>query len=249
MFRKLSLLWRNKDAKHVTAFMILVLLAPAVFSAFAMAQTQPTIVLPGNGAPILVTPEVHLTSPAPSVGASSATPGNAVGATNGTAGTPLLASDLSLVPQYSGGPVYITTITPTLGVAPSTPVVHLATPMAQLGARNATTGNTAGASNATAAFQSGGSTTVPEYTVPGSTVTILRPPDTSLSAAGSLAGGTPNRAQQATSRGFDSGVGQNSDLIAGGSAPKKAWGRSRVNFVHALRPAPLQCLRRTVSNR
>src|SRR5512142_1284183 len=149
MPRKLSLHWPNKHAKRATAFFALILLVPTVFSAFAVAQTGQTVVLPGNGAPILVTPQVHLTSAAPSVGASNATLGNTVGATNATASTPLMASDLSLVPQYSSGPAYTTTITPTMGVAPRTPAVHLGTPMNQIGATTATAGNTVGATSAT----------------------------------------------------------------------------------------------------
>jgi hypothetical protein len=225
MFRKLSLLWRSKDAKHVMAFMTLVLFAPAVLSAFAIAQTGPTVVLPGNGAPILVTPQVHLTSAAPSVGASNATPGNTVGATNATASTPLMASDLSLVPQYSSGPAYTTTITPTMGVAPSTPVVHLGTPRNQIGATTATASNTVGATSATnMPVMPTAITTVPEYTVSGSIITITPLADAARSAERNLAGETPKGAQQATSRGFDRGVGQSSDLLADGNITERSLG-------------------------
>ncbi len=232
MPKKWSLHWSNKHAKCATAFFALILLVPTVFSAFAVAQTGQTIVLPGNGAPILVTPEVHLSSAAPSVGASNATAGNTAGATNATAGTPLMASDLSLVPQYSGGPAYTTTITPMLGVAPSTSVVHLGTPMNQVGATSATAGNMVGATSATnTAVMPTTSTTVPEYNVAGATITIMPPPEAPGSAAGGMAAATPTAAQQALiSKGFDSGVGQNSDLLDGGSAPEKSLGEIAREF-------------------
>ena len=84
MLNKLLLVWRNKEANQVTASFMLVLFVSALFSGHAVAQTEQTSLLPGNGAPLLVTPEVHLTSPAPPVGASNATAGNTAGATNAT---------------------------------------------------------------------------------------------------------------------------------------------------------------------
>jgi hypothetical protein len=87
--------------------------------------TQPqTIVLPGAGvpggvagpstntgtaviiappsAPRLVTPEVHLTTVVPAVGATNATPGNAAGAANATAALPVPPRVLTTAPQYAG---------------------------------------------------------------------------------------------------------------------------------------------------
>jgi hypothetical protein len=192
MLNKLLLVWRNKEASQVTASFMLVLFVSALFSGHAVAQTEQTSLLPGNGAPLLITPEARLTSPAPPVGASNATAGNQVGATNQTVGVPLMARDLGAVLQYAG-PAYTVTITPnpaTLqGAAPSTPEVHLGTVTPQVGATSATAGNTVGAANATTALpvMPRATTTVPEYTVRGSTITIVPPPDAIFPALGTSA--------------------------------------------------------------
>ena len=192
MLNKLLLVWRNKEVVQVMASFMLVLLVSALFSDHAVAQTEQTSLLPGNGAPLLITPEVHLTSPAPPVGASNATAGNMAGATNATSGVPLMARDLGAVLQYAG-PAYTVTITPnpaTLqGAAPSTPEVHLGTVPPQIGATSATAGNTVGAANATTALpvMPRAITTVPEYTVRGSTITIVPPPDAIPPALGTSA--------------------------------------------------------------
>jgi hypothetical protein len=90
----------------------------------APSPTPQTIVLPGTGvpgvvagpstntgtaviiappsAPLLVTPEVHLTTVVPQVGASNATPGNTAGAANSTATMPVPPRILTTVPQFSG---------------------------------------------------------------------------------------------------------------------------------------------------
>ena len=193
MFRNWLFVSHYKEAKPVTVSLILVLLVSALLCAAAAAQTDQTPLLPGNGAPLLVTPEVHLTSPAPPVGASNATAGNTAGATNATVGAPLIAKDAAAAMQYSG-PAYTVTITPnpaTLqGAAPSTPEVHLGSPIPQIGAASATAGNTTGAANATAALPvvPRATITVPEYTVRGSTITIIPPPGATPSASGNLGG-------------------------------------------------------------
>jgi hypothetical protein len=175
MLNKLLLVWRNKEANQVTASFMLVLFVSALFCGHAVAQTEQTSLLPGNGAPLLVTPEAHLTSPAPPVGASNAT------------------ANLGAVLQYAG-PAYTVTITPnpaTLqGAAPSTPEVHLGTVLQQIGATSATAGNTVGAAMATSALpvMPREITTVPEYTVRGSTITIVPPPDAIPPALGDLGG-------------------------------------------------------------
>lgn len=181
MLNKLLLARRNKKATQVAAFFMLVLFVSALFCGHAIGQTEQTSLLPGNGAPLLVTPEVHLASPALPVGATDATAGNQVGATTQTVGVPLMARDLGAVMQYAG-PAYTVTITPLVDaqrVAPSTPEVHLGTVSSQIGATSATAGNTAGAANATTALpvMPRATTTVPEYTVRGSTITIVPPPD------------------------------------------------------------------------
>ena len=191
MLNKLLLVWRNKVATQVTALFMFVLFVSALFCGHAMGQTAQTSLLPGNGAPLVVTPEVHLTSPAPTVGATNATAGNTAGATNQTVAAPFMGHDLGTVAQYAG-PAYTVTITPnpaTLqGAAPSTPEVHLGTVTPQIGATNATAGNTAGA-NTTMALpvMPRATTTLPEYTVRGSTITIVPPPDAIPSALGTSA--------------------------------------------------------------
>ena len=230
MLNKLLLAWRNKEATQVTALFMLVLFVSALFSGHAVAQTEQTSLLPGNGAPLMVTPEVHLTSPAPTVGATNATAGNTAGATNATVGAPLMARDLGTVPQYAG-PAYTVTITPnpaTLqGAAPSTPEVHLGTVTPQIGATGATAGNTAGAANTTTALpvMPRASSTVPEFTVRGSTVLITPPPDAIPSAPGSPAGDMPTGANQvALSEGDDRGVGQTANLVTDGDTAEISLG-------------------------
>ena len=187
--------------KTVRSALILVLALAALFPGHAVAQTEQTSLLPGNGAPLLVTPEVHLTSPAPPVGASNATAGNQAGATTQTVGVPLMANDLGTVPQYAG-PAYTVTITPIVdgrrGVAPSTPEVHLGTATPQMGATSATLGNAVGAGNATTALPvlPRASGAVPEFTVRGSTVLIIPPPDATAMATGSAASNIGTGAQQ-----------------------------------------------------
>ena len=191
MFRTLTFVWQSKYARHVSAILMLVLFAPAAFSVFAIAQTEQTVMLPGNGAPLLITPEVHLSSPTPTAGASNATAGNTAGATNATVGAPLMARDLGAVLQYAG-PAYTVTITPDpatmQGAAPSTPEVHLGTIAPQIGATSATAGDTVGAANATTALpvMPRTTTTVPEYTVRGSTITVIPPPNAIPSAPGNV---------------------------------------------------------------
>jgi hypothetical protein len=174
MLNKLLLVWRNKEANRITASFMLVLFVSALFCGYAVAQTEQTSILPGNGAPLLITPEAHLTSPAPPVGASDATASN------------------QAVLQYSG-PAYTVTITPnpaTLqGAAPSTPEVHLGTVPPQIGATSATAGNTVGAATATTDLpvMPRAITAVPEFTVRGSTITMVPPPDAIPPALGTSA--------------------------------------------------------------
>ncbi len=98
------------------------------------SATQPTVVAPGmvagpNGlstntgtaviiappsAPLLVTPEISLTSPAPATaGASSATPGNMVGATNAVVPLPIQPRlQANGGPQYGTGAPAMETVSP-----------------------------------------------------------------------------------------------------------------------------------------
>jgi hypothetical protein len=228
MLNKLFLGRRNKEATQVRAFLMLVLFVSALFCGHAIGQTEQTsFLLPGNGAPLLVTPEVHLTSPAPAVGATNATAGNTAGATNQTVAAPFMAHDLGTVPQYAG-PAYTVTITPLVDaqrVAPSTPEVHLGTVSSRIGATNATTGNAAGAGNATTTLpvMPRASSTVPEFTVRGNTVLIIPPPEAIPSAPESLAGEMSNGARQVViSEGVDRGVGQTVDLD--GNTPEISLG-------------------------
>ena len=111
MLNKLLLALRNKEATQVRAFFMLVLFVSALFCGHAIGQTEQTSLLPGNGAPLLVTPEVHLTSPAPTAGATNATAGNTAGATNQTSRCAVYGPGPRPVPQYAG-PAYTITITP-----------------------------------------------------------------------------------------------------------------------------------------
>ncbi len=226
MFTKSSI---PRYYQAAASFLVIVLIS-ALVPGCAMAQTEQTGLLPGNGAPLLVTPEVHLTSPAPPVGASNATAGNTAGATNATLGQPLMARDLGATLQYSG-PAYTVTVTPnpaTLqGAAPSTPEVHLGTVTQQIGATSATVGNAAGAANMTTALPvvPRASSTVPEFTVRGSTVTIIPSPDAIPSAPGSLNRDMPSGAHQGvSSEGLDLGVGQTADLGPQGTTGDKSLG-------------------------
>jgi hypothetical protein len=186
MFSTPIVMSQKIETKHRTLFVSLVLVL-SIFSVQAAAQADQPNLLPGNDAPLVVTPEVHLSAPALPVGASNATAGNNAGATNATVGGPRMAKNPGAVLQYSG-PAYSVTITPnpaTLqGAAPSTPEVHLGTAIPQVGAANATAGNTAGAVNATASLLPvpKANSTVPEYTVRGSTITIIPPPQAIPSA-------------------------------------------------------------------
>jgi len=191
MLNKLLLVWRNKVATQFTALFMFVLFVSALFCGHAIGQTEQTSLLPGNGAPLLVTPGVHLTSPAPTVGATNATAGNTAGATNQTVAAPFMAHDPGTVPE-SAGPAYTITITPNpaplQGAAPSTPEVHLGTSTPQIGPTNATVGNMAGAANTTTALPlMPRATTVPEFTVRGNTVMIIPPPDAIPPALGTSA--------------------------------------------------------------
>jgi hypothetical protein len=102
-------------------------------SAPSAAPAPQTIVLPGTGvpgvvagpstntgtaviiappsAPLLVTPEAHLTTVVPQVGASNATPGNIAGAANSTATMPVPPRISTTVPQFSGSAATVT-VTP-----------------------------------------------------------------------------------------------------------------------------------------
>ena len=121
---------------------LLMLLAASVFalaqttpSNSTYPPTQPqTIILPGTGipgavagpstntgtaviiappsAPLLVTPEVHLTTVTPTVGASNATAGNNAGAANATATLPVTPRVITTVPQYAGAESTITLTAP-----------------------------------------------------------------------------------------------------------------------------------------
>ena len=193
MFNRILVGPRRNEARQRSASLMVVVLVAWMLSAYAVGQTDQMNLLPGNGAPLLVTPEVHLSSPSLPVGASNATAGNTAGATNATVGVPLTAKDPGAALQYSG-PAYSVTITPnpaTLqGAAPSTPEIHLGTAVPQIGATTATAGNTAGAANATTALpvMPRSTTTLPEYTVRGSTVTIIPPPQAIPSAQSNDAG-------------------------------------------------------------
>ena len=194
------------------------------------SQTGQSILLPGTGAPLPGTPEVHLSSPALSVGASNATAGNAAGATNQTVGQPTMANDLGTVPQYAG-PAYTVTITPnpaTLqGAAPTTPEVHLGTVLPQICATGASTGNTAGATNATTAspVMPRAISTIPEFTVRGSTVLLIPPPEAIPSTPEGLAVEMRRGAQQdGANGGIDLGVGQTAYLVTDVDTPEKSLG-------------------------
>ncbi len=143
----------------------------------AVGQTQ-TVPLPGNGAPLLVTPEIHLGSPRIMVGATNATAGNTAGAANMTATLPTIASDITAIPSFAAGAstaTFTPVIGPMSGTAPSTPVAHLSAAEISVGASNATAGSTAGAASATSTLpvMPRGTRTVPQYVVGGNTVTVV----------------------------------------------------------------------------
>ncbi len=190
MFSNLQLLSKS-DATNRKALFIFIALVSSMLSACAVAQTNQTSLLPGNGAPLLVTPEVHLGSAPPAVGAANATAGSTAEATNAT--NPQSSTGATM--QYSG-PAYSVTITPNpatmMGTAPSTPEVHLGAPAPQLGAATASAGNAAGAVNATSTLPvvPRANVTLPEYTVRGSTIAILPPPEAIRNSPPSQSGET-----------------------------------------------------------
>jgi hypothetical protein len=233
-----SMRYEEIDVKpqSLIAFLILAVLVISAGAQETASQTGQSILLPGNGAPLLVTPEVHLTSPASSVGGSNATAGCAAGATNQTVGRPTMANNLGAVPQYAG-PAYTVTITPNpatmQGAAPSTPEVHLGTVIPPIGATSAAAGNTVGATNVTTAspVMPRSTSTVPEFTVRGSTVLIIPPPDAIPSASGSLAGEMSTGAQQVVVSGrVGLGVGQSADLVTDVNSREKSLGAVALEF-------------------
>ena len=65
-------------------------------------NTGTAVIIAPPSAPLLVTPEVHLTTVVPQVGASNATPGNTAGAANSTAAIPAPPRVIDTVPQFAG---------------------------------------------------------------------------------------------------------------------------------------------------
>jgi hypothetical protein len=65
-------------------------------------NTGTAVIVAPPSAPLLVTPEVHLTTVVPQIGASNATPGNTAGAANSTAAIPSPPRVIDTVPQFSG---------------------------------------------------------------------------------------------------------------------------------------------------
>lgn len=125
--------------------LLIVLLTLSLCAIAQTNQAPQTVVLPGTGvpgavagpstntgtaviiappsAPLLVTPEVHLTTVVPQVGASNATAGNNAGAANSTATMPVQPRVSTTVPQFSGTSATVTVTPPpveTSSAAPAT---------------------------------------------------------------------------------------------------------------------------------
>ncbi len=170
---------------------LIVLFSATLFCSLAVAQSSQPVTMPGTGAPLLVTPEIHLGSPVPRVGATNATAGNTAGASNSTANIPLSYSDPFAVPLFAGSgsaAAYTPDVGGMTGVPPSTPIIHLASSGATVGATTATLGNSAGAATSTATLpvvpRSPGSGA--SYNVAGSAVTVLSADEVPSSATRTL---------------------------------------------------------------
>jgi hypothetical protein len=64
-------------------------------------NTGTAVILAPPSTPLMVTPEVHLSTVNPSIGASNATPGNSAGAANSTGNIPSPPRIITTVPQFS----------------------------------------------------------------------------------------------------------------------------------------------------
>ncbi len=75
-------------------------------------NTGTAVIIAPPSAPLVVTPEVHLTTVVPSPGATNATPGNVAGAANSTAAMPVPPRLQTTVPQYSMSGASVTQTAP-----------------------------------------------------------------------------------------------------------------------------------------
>ena len=75
-------------------------------------NTGTAIIVAQPTAPLVVTPEMHLTTVNPSVGASNATPGNTAGAANATTSVPVSPRIVTTVPQFATAGASVTQTLP-----------------------------------------------------------------------------------------------------------------------------------------
>ncbi len=87
-------------------------------------NTGTAVIIAPPSAPLMVTPQVHLTTVNPAVGATNATPGNTAGAANATTAIPVQPTIITTVPQYATAGSTLTQTAPpqeALGAPVSTP--------------------------------------------------------------------------------------------------------------------------------
>lgn len=112
--------------KRIAVF-IIVLTVPVWAVAQTTLVTQPgglstntgtAVIVAPPSTPLVVTPEFHLSTVAPQLGASNATAGNTAGATNSTAAIPAPSRIITTVPQFSTAGAVTETVLPQQGAAP-----------------------------------------------------------------------------------------------------------------------------------
>ncbi len=75
-------------------------------------NTGTAVIIAPPSAPLVVTPEIHLTTVNPAAGATNATPGNTAGAANATTSIPVQPTIITTVPQYATAGSTITQTAP-----------------------------------------------------------------------------------------------------------------------------------------
>jgi hypothetical protein len=78
-------------------------------------NTGTAVIIAPPSAPLLVTPEVHLTTVPPAAGARNATPGNTAGAVNATSEMPVAPPIITTVPQFATSGASLTPLVPSEG--------------------------------------------------------------------------------------------------------------------------------------
>jgi hypothetical protein len=107
-------------------------------------NTGTAVIIASPSTPLLVTPEVHLATAVPQVGASNATPGNTAGATSSTSAIPQPPRALNTVPEYATAGAAVIQTPPPEALQGSTSVTTGAGPQVTGTTGGATTGTGAG---------------------------------------------------------------------------------------------------------